>query len=226
MRKEKLFKHGMVHANFRREPSVLSRVRKKDLGRGYEEKNTVEANISRGIRQRKVFFIERLMRDRKMAEAWIKKWKILHDLDLPIPPTIRISQKNNIFITNLRANGEEMYGKGLLWEARKMIRERRGFKPRAIDEIFFKIWLEKRGEILGEVWRLTDIANEAGVFLPTDDAFELLVSPDGSWRLVIVDLFCVSKLSKDPFKGNNKNVSQFISHLDGFFKQFAFAPTP
>jgi len=225
MGKEILFKHPVTHPNSKGRLFILGNVERTSLEGGIEEKNIVEAKFGSNGRERKIEFIERLS-DKFSIEFWLKNWKTFHDAGLPIPPSIRVSQTGNIFVTNLRANGEEMYGKGFLIEAISKHIFGQSFELRDIDKVFFEVWSTQKKEIIKTIWRLMEIANENNIVLPPDDPFELLVSSDGSWKLVIVDLKMGGQMaqelfSKDRVRKKNKSNAEYVIYvLDSLFDIF------
>jgi len=160
----------------------LTNITRTPLGRGLETKNVVQATVTHNQRSRDVSLVERV----NNTHFWLHNWQLLKDAGLPVPATVRLSEKNTILITNFKAHGEEMYGKGLLYEYEKIPPQE--LKLSHTDHIFLELMKTSKKAILTEMERLVGIANEHTVFLPGDDPFELLISPDGSWKFVITDL--------------------------------------
>lgn len=164
---------------------TLHNVDEDGLERGSEPKSVINASVRVGERTRPVSFIERYT---PFPSTWIQNWQMMREAGLPVPPTVRETDRQTIVVTNLKAHGEEMYGKGMLIHLREAMTWDDDYKLTAVDHIFLDLIQFHETDIIAEANRIVNIANRQLICLPTDDAMELLVEPSGSWRIVIADL--------------------------------------
>jgi hypothetical protein len=116
-----------------------------------------------------------------------KSWNVFRQAGIPIVPSLRVSKNNpdEIYLTDLTANGSEIYGKSVYFKILNG-KNHESFNPSfKLAKAFSKIPYES---IEQEVERVVKIANQNNIFLPWDDAFELVIKPDGKWNLVVIDL--------------------------------------
>ena len=79
-----------------------------------------------------------------------------------------------------------------------------------IDDIFLSIDPE---EITKQAQEIVEKANKAGISLPMDDPLELLVNPDGTWRLLVLDLSMLEfRLEQRSVIANNEEAIDFFNH--------------
>lgn len=156
---------------------------------GVEKKFRIEGEISRGEKTKAVSLVERDFGERN--KDYLGKWKKLKEVGLPVVSTMRLTDQNKIVMTDLKADGSELYGKGIVFEialakyANKTPRESSN-----IDKIFLEIMdNEEEVELIKEKTNeYAKIATENGISLAVDDPFELVVHPNGEWDLVCLDL--------------------------------------
>lgn len=105
---------------------------------------------------------------------------------MPVAPTLRRSSTGTLLQTNLTADGGAIYGKGCLLMMDSNIELLR--REKALDAAFIHIIKTQIDEIIKQAEYFATLASDNRAVLPDDDAFELLISKDGSWKLVILDL--------------------------------------
>lgn len=147
---------------------------------GYEKKQFLEGTAG----DRPISLIER-----PMDEFYIEHWKAFKEVGFPVVPMLRQSENNTLLVTDVKADGSEVYGKGL----RIMVSEHRKQRTRPrpdVDRRFLALMSsESFKETLSERLRnyaVTATRNNMG--LATDDPFELVVRPDGKWKIMMLDL--------------------------------------
>ena len=121
-----------------------------------------------------------------------------------------------MLVTNLKAHGEEMYGKGMGIDFDEISSRNDSYELTETDLHFLHLMKRKRSALYREINLIKQLATDNLIILPYDDAFELLIKPDGSWELVIADLRYVKvALSKqDAYEQNDIYVSWAISGLE------------
>ncbi len=167
----------------------------KFTGGGVEPKFRVKANV-RFPKGREVHLIERSfgtdIDKRRRKGLYFANWVELKRVGLPVVDTVRETDEGTVFVTDVKADGSETYGKGLALSIVLGFREDDPSPRRRtnIDPLFKKIVGSRQIRLIeDQVNRCVDIATTNGIQLPDgDDAFELLVHPNGSWQLMILDL--------------------------------------
>jgi hypothetical protein len=121
------------------------------------------------------------------AKDFYMKWKMLKDAGLPVPNTVRITSDKTVAITDLTVNGSELYGKSdgekVIFE--EYLKPENHRKSKNLDGLFLSV---KSDEIFAEANRIATIATENNICLPFDDPLIMIVHPDGTWSLIILDL--------------------------------------
>lgn len=128
-------------------------------------------------------------------------WRAMRQEGLPVVPELWTSSVGTILMPNLRADGSEMYGKG--FATMLMVKHLAQFalgSPR--NEAFLELFESESGRtaVAEQAQRYQAQATNTEIALPHDDAFELLLHPDDSWELTIVDL-SLAKDSLESFCG-------------------------
>lgn len=150
---------------------------------GGKEKWAIAAEITRNSRHKPLALVERDFG--QDTNRIVEVWKRCKDVGIPVVPTLGITQRGTVVMTDLRADGSELYGKSLVFYSHGEKRE-----PSELDSIFLQILsdTEKLKAIKEEAIRLAVKAGESGIAMPIDDPFELLVKPDGTFSLICLDL--------------------------------------
>lgn len=199
---------------------ILRHGTESEIFGGTEPKKLTEGYLTYGDNAKFVSLVER---EEDNLSFMVKNWKMLRQAGLPVPPTIRILGKNKLMVTNLRVGGAEMYGKALYeridyYNQRGMV-----FYPRKIDNLFVDTLKTQWEAVKSEICQYQEMANKHGIVLPSDDAFELLVKPDGSWKLVLTDwkLAYRSKFPTEVVEKNKRYVGWVEEYISDIFDHFS-----
>ncbi len=152
-------------------------------------------------------------------ELYERNWKAFKEAGLPVPPMLRKTPEGRLFVTDVKADGSEVYGKAF-----KILLEtgQEGYRPRPeIDKLFLKLMRshKERRKIEKSALECVNIATSRELILPSDGPFELVVHPNGTWDVMLLDLMLGDILPYDPrtYADTQQNISQynyFISNLD------------
>ncbi|MBI2334436.1 hypothetical protein HYU96_01415 [Candidatus Daviesbacteria bacterium] len=146
---------------------------------GAETKHVLEGRVGR----RRIFLVER-----EFNQSYINNWHIFRKAGLPVVPTLRVSSRNTLLVTDIKADGSEIYGKSLLTSLHD-IHEIRSRPRLNVDRVFLQLTQPGNFQSIDRKTKeYLDIANSERIRLPFDDPFEFVVHPDGSWELMILDL--------------------------------------
>lgn len=194
-------------------------------GGGGEKKVIVYAFFAQGEESKSVSLIERGFSGD--AKVYIKNWIAFKKAGLPVVSTCRETSKGTVVVTNVKADGSEIYGKGLwlaLYSEKHSI-VNQGTQPRMphpLDQTFLELTEDKRiEEIRKRVNEMVERANNNHIALNFDDACELHIHPDKSWELIILDLTMGGKVTNAEFgrslrrmlDGNRRAADRFIDDL-------------
>lgn len=173
---------------------------------GAETKHLLEGTVGR----RRIFLVER-----EFDQSYINNWHIFRKAGLPVVPTLRVSSRKTLLITDIKADGSEIYGKSLLTSLHD-IHEIRSRPRLDVDRIFLRLTQPGNFQTVDrKVKEYLDIANSEQIRLPFDDPFEFVVHPDGSWELMILDLtygYAIAKLLPDS-SGQTINPDYHVNEL-------------
>jgi hypothetical protein len=192
------------------------------------------------IKSYKVSLIERKDLDDGFGMKISDKWKLFKEAGLPVVPTLRRSQKGTLLMTDVTADGSEIYGKNLSKKLEQLSVDNKASEETKLADEFLKILSgPELDKIKSQLNAYKEIANSKGICLPLDDPFELVVHPDGRWQLVILDL----KYGGGQFKKyalifeeiynvevttiyqiNTKLIDNFLSHLMEIKKNIQLIP--
>jgi hypothetical protein len=147
-------------------------------------------------------------------------WKEFHDSDVPVTSDIFVGAHNKLLVPNLKARGSELYGKCLSYLLGANL-ERDVHRPE-IDEFFVGLLGTNEDQVDDRITQFARTATQSDLLLPQDDPLEMIVHPDGSWNLIVLDL---AKAMKMPPKirphleaDNSSSVLRFQGHLDRIFQ--------
>lgn len=175
--------------------SILSRDPLGKLG-GTEEKYRDIISVN----QRPVEFIERHPSrvsvpengKENPLEFTVERIKILHENDIPTPVFYKASISDSdpvLLAENVMPIGGAIYGKSAV---ERILRG----EVRDMDQTFVRLIDQKARDIFGKdesdppvgsLWSWFIHANTKGVVLPSDDAMELIVSPNGEFKWMVLD---------------------------------------
>lgn len=124
-----------------------------------------------------------------LSETFTDKWKMLKKLGFPVANTLRLDPNGEyIYMTDLTADGSEIFGKN------KYQKLSDGVELARIPKKFLEASSEAGMEnIRSQVNECLRLANENHILLSYDDCFELVVHPDGSAKVMTLDLKGIRK---------------------------------
>lgn len=141
--------------------------------------------------------------DRRYKKGlYFKNWLEFKRVGLPVVGSVREIEDGDILVTDLKADGSEIYGKGLLQSLIMRDDDPNPRRNKSIDPIFKTIMRTNHIILREEINHLVTLATKEGIMLSSDsDAFELLVHPNGAWQLVTLDLHS-AEIHQDNTNGN------------------------
>ena len=196
--------------NLGKNKHTLEPKNKKDFWEGgYKKKHRIEATMRHGERQRNVSVVER--KPKEGSREYFRKWESLKMAGLPVVPTMRTTDTDTVVMTDLRADGTGIYGKGVTVSDP----DREPDRTQATDEIFLKI-VNNDTEIKAIRRKTMELAKKASdkkIRLAYDDAFEMLVHLDGTWDLICLDLENVQTNDEHASVVNQDYALSFLNSL-------------
>jgi hypothetical protein len=132
--------------------------------------------------------------ERPLDSRFIDTYENHRSVGLPVPSEVLIVdtdqrmtlQTRSMLVTDVTADGSAVYGKSLLgpgWSAR-----RRAPSPE-LDARFMELTNRKNlPRVIALTHSYRDLATQAGLALPDDDPFELIIHPGGGWSIITLDL--------------------------------------
>lgn len=186
---------------------------------GLETKYRHEAVIEKGSKKRKINLFERKNEEWQGA-TYVDKWKMFKDAGFPVVPTLRQTEDGRLFMTDITADGSEIYGKGIMKALEDALDSAKNPKQKIPEqikhiELFMKVIEEKFDEIKTKVEEYRKRANEKKLCLPVDDPFEFILHPDGTWELMMLDLNAVFMKETDYWRElyNSQSTARFVNDL-------------
>ncbi len=139
--------------------------------------------------------------DKKLsyADTYLTAWKILKDRGFPVVETVRKVDEERVATTNLAADLTTS-----IYDQKIDKDQYRDTKP--MDKDFVKIPVQ---ELVKKTEDLLKQANKNGVKLATDGPFHIVIDPDGSWYILLLDIGKISIFNNprdldDATKANNR----------------------
>lgn len=119
------------------------------------------------------------------AERYLGKWKLLKEAGIPTVSSMKLVDDETVAMGDMTWDGSKFFGKAenemkVYGQGETVKRELTN-----MEKIFLSIDPE---EIKQKTERILKLAWDSGIRLPLDDPYDLLVHPDGSWELVVIDL--------------------------------------
>lgn len=175
------------------------------------EGTDIKQNLLGTVGHVHVLLVERDNRQRN-GLYYSEQWKIAKEAGLPVVPTLRKAKNGKVLMTDLTADGSEIFGKAMEFKLNGELDP--NFYPR-LSVKFLKVMENDQEGIVKKVKDYVDLASTKGIILPVDDPFELILHPDGTWDLVIIDLERLGKADPDEnlLEENEKNAGSFIQDL-------------
>ncbi len=187
--------------------STLKVLNQHRIEEGTEPKHEIKVSIlGRGSRHKEIPLVQKVISHRGRADGFIKEWQKLKKAGIPTIPTVRKISPFDVVMTNMTADGSAFFGKSDLWPS--LVRKNDN-KVREIDQKFLAINLE---EVETKATEIAKQATAHNIALPYDDPFDLLVHPDGSWQLVVLDID--NEVGEDSIESQNlQSVPGIMEHL-------------
>jgi len=149
-------------------------------------------------------------------DAIINNWIMLRNAGLAVLPTMWKTENNSLIALDVKSDGSEVYGKYFS----RLITNPNSYnnRPRPRPEIDRLLGEIDLAQVKEEADRYITLAVQNNVVLPYDDPFELVVHPDGTWNLVILDVEKAKKgtdlLQGTPAQFNRAYVNDFLNDLE------------
>ncbi len=196
---------------------------------GVEPKFRINAQlIGPGGRRKKVRLIGRQDNVEELDAAnYSENWKLFKEAGLPVVPTLRKTENGKVVMTDLIADGSELYGKELgsslstvhefklKNDFKKLLKDKLKLVKSFLDILKDEEFKHLKSKLAG----YENLANQNRIYLPFDDPFELLVHPDGKWELIIIDLRTGGKRNvyfhaeRTPDENNKKCIKLFFDNI-------------
>jgi hypothetical protein len=119
-----------------------------------------------------------------VAERYLEKWNILRNCGIPTVSSMRVIDRDTVAMGDMTWDGSAFFGKQLVSD----IGDKKDLDKRSLtvmEKIFLGIDPNKIKE---EMKRVQMLAWDKGIRLPDDDLYDLIVHPDGTWQVLVVDL--------------------------------------
>lgn len=208
-----------THKNPKTGEDIIKREREIELvgftdipnSAGYEAKNL--SKIKMGEKEKSL--VRRRIGSGNIPD-YLNIWQAFKSAGLPVVKHMWRSGDHHIFMKNLKHDGSEIFGKGyayLTWHR----------DPAPLSEMerkFIKVMEEDESKIKSSLNDMVKNADANGLILPWDDPFELLLHPDGTWDIVVLDL-TKAELKGDTSK-NKRYVEKFFLLLKSLKEALVF----
>lgn len=168
----------------------------KRLPQTTESKHKVEAAVSRNGKSRDISLIQDKYPDDNLPETWQE----LKTAGIPVVPTLRIHEESgSVFVTDLKADGSEFYGKSKHREfSNKFLRRKK------TDDFFLQLTDEENvAKIRNRAIEISKIASKNGILLTKDDTFDLRITPQGDFEVFCLDLTGTTKYKPENYSRDN-----------------------
>ncbi len=153
--------------------------------------------------------IAKYFSDAESAAEYADYWLKLLYAGIPTIPKVLIIGEKEVLLTDMTSDGSVFYGKDNVNPSFQRYEKN---KMTELDAVFLSIDPE---EIKAKAEEIIKKANANGIFLPSDDPFDILIHPDGSWEVIVLDL--LSKPFSEVLEGNNSfcvdKIMSFVSHM-------------
>jgi hypothetical protein len=166
---------------------------------GLEPKAVHKIKVKRGEKETEVSMVARDVGPRGVDE-YAKTWRAFRKAGIPVVEHMWKSEDGKVFVKDLKRDGSEIFGKayGMLTSIKS---ERQKLALTPMEEKFIKIIETDLPKIRSAAEEMAKRATQCGLVLPWDDAFELLVHPDGTWQIIVLDLR-TAKINQDAWQNN------------------------
>jgi hypothetical protein len=158
----------------------------------------------------------------KMTDIVMSNWAKAKEAGLPVVNIFRKTDKNTIVMTDIRADGSEIYGKSIYYHITDPKKTGEIRQSNKIDVKFLEIMnsKEKMEEVKKQAEKYALLASEHGIILAWDDPFDLVIHPTEGFKLICLDIEDMghrdvsSEYELTEAKETNQNrVKKFIADL-------------
>ena len=135
------------------------------------------------VGNRDIFGGERL--DMSGARRYYERWKYLKSVGIQSSHSMRVVGERYIAMGDMTLGGSAFFGKAKTCDlfSEEFAGVKRKLSP--IEEVFMSI---NPDLIKKDLEYIRKIAEGEKIMLPADDPFDLLVHPNGSWEVMVLDL--------------------------------------
>lgn len=119
------------------------------------------------------------------ARRYYERWRFLRKLGIPTVSSMRVVDDHYVAMGDMTVGGAAFFGKEKWWTVSGEMRRGERRELDKTEEMFLNIDPET---IKREIARLQVLAWVNGIRLPPDDEYDLLVRPDGSFQVILMDL--------------------------------------
>lgn len=158
------------------------------------------------------------------SDIFVRNWHAYRAAGIPTVPTLRTSDnRGTLLVTDVKADGSEVYGKGMVQALSGRHDLSRHRANTQIDPLFLEITADENWQAIADkANEYTERAIDAGIVLAYDDAFEMIVHPDGTWDLIALDILrsvapedeTASTRGQNRAALNRKYEAYFLAELD------------
>lgn len=119
------------------------------------------------------------------AERYFARWQFLRRIGVPTVPSMRVVNDDLVAMGDMTRYGGEFFGKAKRRDIRYEEQDKIRRKLTKMERLFLRVDNEK---VKDELKTIQERLVKHGVSFPIDDAYDLLVNPDGTWSVFVMDL--------------------------------------
>ncbi len=119
------------------------------------------------------------------ARRYYERWRFLRKLGIPTVSSMRVVDDRHVVMGDMTVGVAAFFGKEKRWTVSGEIRRETYRELDKTEKVFLSIDPEV---IKREIVSLQMLAWANGIRLPSDDEYDLLVRPDGSFQVLLMDL--------------------------------------
>jgi len=134
-------------------------------------------------------------KEMSQAKRYYERWRYLMSIGIPTVSSMRVVDELRIAMGDETSDGSDFFGKS---KKESVAMELKFGKRRMLTEIERQYVGINPEEIREKLRSLQERCWAKGIRLPYDDEFDLIVHPDGSWRVLVLDLSALTKRANEP----------------------------
>lgn len=149
-----------------------------------EENGREMSMILKQIDQEDVYYFPSETPEMTPAERYLEKWNILRKNGIPTVSSMGVVDDRTIVMGDMTVDGSEFFGKeiGIRAYEREYVKKR---PLRMTEQSYLNIDPEA---LKKEIERVQRLAWDKGIVLPDNDPYDLLVHPNGTWEVLVLDI--------------------------------------